>query len=242
MWKNLLFFLLAVTVSVFFVGISSLEAAKANNKPECVELVMVLDKSGSMSGLESDTIGGFNAMIKKEKNLGVKVNVTTVLFSDEIDTIYDREDIHYIKPLTEEDYEVGGMTALLDAVGSTILKVANTKDIKKKGVKVVFVIITDGMENASLEFTKKDVKRLILEKQEKDDWDFIYLGANIDAAQEAGDIGVDRSNAVTYSNTKSGVRKNFEAVAAYMQETVDSEEGIVSESWKEHIEKDETQE
>lgn len=237
MWKKLWFFGFALTLCAFFSAASPAEAAK--EKPERVELVMVLDKSGSMSGLESDTIGGFNAMIEKEKQLGTKVNVTTVLFSDEIDTIHNREDIGDIEPLTDEEYSVGGMTALLDAVGSTILKVSHTKEVAEKGTKVVFVIITDGMENASREFSQNDVKKMISDKQEKAGWDFIYLGANIDAAKEASNIGVHESNAVTYRNTESGVRKNFEAVSAYMEEAV-SESGAGSGKWKDHVEQDET--
>lgn len=240
MGKKWMLSLLALALCVFFVGAAPAEAAKkAKEKPERVELVLVLDKSGSMSGLESDTIGGFNAMIEKERKLDAKVHVTTVLFSDEMDTIYDREDIRRIKPLTDEEYEVGGTTALLDAVGSTILKVSRTPGIEEKGTKVVFVIITDGMENASEEFTQEKVKEMISDKQEKAGWDFIYLGANIDAAKEASNIGVSQKNAVTYRNTGSGVRKNFEAVSAYVAEAVaasDAEEG----SWKEHVEKDET--
>lgn len=241
MWKKWMGAFLTLALCVFLGTASSAEAAakKAKEKPERVELVMVLDKSGSMSGLESDTIGGFNAMIEKEKKLDAKVNVTTVLFSDEIDTIYDRKDIRSVKPLTDEEYEVGGSTALLDAVGSTILKVARTEGIENKGTKVVFVIITDGMENASEEFTQAKVKRMISDKQEKSGWDFIYLGANIDAAKEAGNIGVNKKNAVTYRNTGSGVRRNFEAVSAYVAATAEGSDAE-DESWKEHVEKDET--
>jgi len=202
-----------------------------------VELVMVLDKSGSMSGLESDTIGGFNSMIEKEKKLDAKVNVTTVLFNDKIDTIYSREDIRRIKPLTDKEYEVGGTTALLDAVGSTILKVARTEGIENKDTKVVFVIITDGLENASEEFTREKVKQMISDKQEKAGWDFIYLGANIDAAEEAGAIGVDRENAMTYSNTHTGVRANYDAVSAYVKEAAE-ESGAERGAWKRHVEQD----
>ena len=242
MWKKWMGAFLTLALCVFLGTASSAEAAakKAKEKPERVELVMVLDKSGSMAGLESDTIGGFNAMIEKEKKLDAKVNVTTVLFNDKIDTIYNREDIRRIKPLTDKEYEVGGTTALLDAVGSTILKVSRTEGVQDKGTKVVFVIITDGLENASEEFTKEKVKKMISDKQEKAGWDFIYLGANIDAAKEADSIGVNKKNAVTYRNTGSGVRRNFEAVSAYVAETVessDSERG----SWKEHVEQDDTQ-
>lgn len=239
MWKKILFFALTLALSASFSVASPLEAAQ-KEKPERVELVLVLDKSGSMAGLESDTIGGFNAMIEREKKLDAKVNVTTVFFSDAVDTIYDREDIRNIRPLTDEKYEVGGSTALLDAVGSTILKVSRIKDIEQKGTKVVFVIITDGMENASEEFTKAKVKEMISDKQEKAGWDFIYLGANIDAAKEASNIGVDKKNAVTYRNTGSGVRKNFEAVSAYVAEAV-ADPSAANDSWKDHVEKDEAQ-
>ena len=206
--------------------------AKANGT---TELVFILDRSGSMSGLESDTIGGFNSMIEKEKKLDAKVNVTTVLFNDKIDTIYSREDIRRIKPLTDKEYEVGGTTALLDAVGSTILKVARTEGIENKDTKVVFVIITDGLENASEEFTREKVKQMISDKQEKEGWDFIYLGANIDAAEEADAIGIDRENAVTYSNTHTGVRANYDAVSAYVKEAAE-ESGAKSGAWKRHVE------
>lgn len=239
MWKKWTLSFLALALCAFLGAAVPAEAAQ-KEKPERVELVMVLDKSGSMAGLESDTIGGFNAMIEKEKKLDAKVNVTTVLFNDELDTIYDREDIRRIKPLTDEDYEVGGTTALLDAVGSTILKVARTEGIENKGTKVVFVIITDGMENASEEFTQEKVKKMISDKQEMADWDFIYLGANIDAAKEADRIGVNTKNAVTYRNTGSGVRRNFDAVSAYVAEAVENPDAE-SGSWKEYVEKDETQ-
>ena len=239
MWKKWTLSFLALALCVFLGSAVPAEAA-AKEKPARVELVMVLDKSGSMSGLESDTIGGFNSMIEKEKKLDAKVNVTTVLFNDKIDTIYSREDIRRIKPLTDKEYEVGGTTALLDAVGSTILKVARTEGIENKDTKVVFVIITDGLENASEEFTREKVKQMISDKQEKAGWDFIYLGANIDAEKEAANIGVNKKNAVTYRNTKSGVRRNFDAVSAYVAEAV-ADPSAESGSWKEHVEKDETQ-
>ena len=229
------FFALALAV---FLGAALPAEAAQKEKPERVELVMVLDKSGSMAGLESDTIGGFNAMIEKEKKLDAKVNVTTVLFSDVLDTIYDREDIRRIKPLTDKEYEVGGTTALLDAVGDTILHMEQSGAADRQGTKVIVVIITDGMENASTEFTKAKVKELISDKQEKAGWDFIYLGANIDAAEEADAIGVRKANAVTYKNTSSGVRANYDAVGVYVAERAsgDKESG----AWKDHVEKDET--
>lgn len=233
----------ALLVCLMCVTAASAAAAPAENarksmeRPERIELVLVLDKSGSMQGLESDTIGGFNSMIEKQKALDVPVRVTAVLFNDKMDILYMSRNIREVKPLTGKEYEVGGTTALLDAVGSTILKAEKEPAVKDKGTKVIFVIITDGMENASMEFTKLKVKQMISDKQEKDGWDFIYLGANIDAAQEAGAIGVKKANAVTYRNTESGVRANYDAVSAYVEEA--AEMGAVSSSkWRSHVEED----
>ncbi len=217
---------------------STPRAAAPQEKPSRIELVMILDKSGSMHGLEADTIGGFNAMIEKEKKLGIDVRVTTVLFNDRIDRLYEHREIRSVRPLTERTYETGGTTALLDAVGDTILHMEQSGAADRQGTKVIVVIITDGMENASTEFTKAKVKELISDKQEKAGWDFIYLGANIDAAAEADAIGVRKANAVTYKNTSSGVRANYDAVGVYVAERAggDKESG----AWKDHVEKDET--
>ncbi|MBF1714030.1 MAG: VWA domain-containing protein, partial [Selenomonas sp.] len=197
---------------------SAPRAAAPQEKPSRIELVMILDKSGSMHGLEADTIGGFNAMIEKEKKLGIDVRVTTVLFNDKMDRLYEHREIRNVRPLTERTYETGGTTALLDAVGDTILHMEQSGTADRQGTKVIVVIITDGMENASTEFTKAKVKELISDKQEKAGWDFIYLGANIDAAEEADAIGVRKANAVTYKNTSSGVRANYDAVGVYVAE------------------------
>ena len=217
---------------------STPRAAAPQEKPSRIELVMILDKSGSMHGLEADTIGGFNAMIEKEKKLGIDVRVTTVLFNDKMDRLYEHREIRSVRPLTERTYETGGTTALLDAVGDTILHMEQSGTADRQGTKVIVVIITDGMENASTEFTKAKVKELISDKQEKAGWDFIYLGANIDAAEEADAIGVRKANAVTYKNTSSGVRANYDAVGVYVAERAggDKESG----AWKDHVEKDET--
>ena len=218
---------------------STPRAAAPQEKPSRIELVMILDRSGSMHGLEADTIGGFNAMIEKEKKLGIDVRVTTVLFNDKIDRLYEHRAIQSVRPLTERTYETGGTTALLDAVGDTILRMEQSGAADRQGTKVIVVIITDGMENASTEFTKAKVKELISDKQEQAGWDFIYLGANIDAAKEADNIGVSRKNAVTYRNTGRGVRGNFDAVSAYVAEAV-ADPGSENGSWKDHVEKDET--
>ena len=217
---------------------SAPRATAPQEKPSRIELVMILDKSGSMHGLEADTIGGFNAMIEKEKKLGIDVRVTTVLFNDKMDRLYEHRAIQSVRPLTERTYETGGTTALLDAVGDTILRMEQSGAADRQGTKVIVVIITDGMENASTEFTKAKVKELISDRQEKAGWDFIYLGANIDAAEEADAIGVRKANAVTYKNTSSGVRANYDAVGVYVAERAggDKESG----AWKDHVEKDET--
>ena len=243
MWKKISCAVLACVLWMAFAAVGMAETAMAAavpaEKPERIELVLVLDKSGSMQGLESDTIGGFNSMIKKQKALDVPVRVTAVLFNDKTDMLYESRSIHSVHALTEKEYEVGGTTALLDAVGSTILNVDQKGDIKK-GTKVIFVIITDGMENASTEFTKTKVKQMISDKQEKSGWDFIYLGANIDAVAEAGAIGVKKANAVTYRNTESGVRANYDAVSAYVKEAAEMG-AVASSKWRSHVEEDMSQ-
>ena len=245
MWKKFSSILLTVLLCLVCAAASAQaaedsapRAAAPQEKPSRIELVMILDKSGSMHGLEADTIGGFNAMIEKEKKLGIDVRVTTVLFNDKIDRLYEHREIRNVRPLTERTYETGGTTALLDAVGDTILRMEQSGAADRQGTKVIVVIITDGMENASTEFTKAKVKELISDKQEKAGWDFIYLGANIDAAEEADAIGVRKANAVTYKNTSSGVRANYDAVGVYVAERAsgDKESG----AWKDHVEKDET--
>ena len=213
------------------------DAPKAMEQPKRIELVLVIDKSGSMQGLEKDTIGGFNSMIEKQKKLGINVRVTAVLFNDKTDLLYARRYIQNVRPLTEREYETGDTTALLDAVGGTILKMERSKATECGKTKVIFVIITDGLENASTKFTKQKVKEMISDKQEQDGWDFIYLGANIDAAEEAGAIGVKKANAVTYRNTKSGVRANYDAVSAFVEEA--AERGTAaSAKWRSHVEED----
>ena len=208
-------------------------------KKGLTELVFIVDRSGSMAGLEKDTIGGFNAMLKEQAELAGEARVTTVLFDNQYRLLHDRIDIRAVAPLTEKDYRVGGGTALLDAIGRTMEKIrAVQKQTAEdyRAEKVLFVIITDGMENASTEFTKEKVKKLISDKQEKEGWDFIYLGANIDAAEEAGAIGVSKANAVTYKNTSSGVRANYDAVGVYVAERASGSEK--SDAWKDHVEQD----
>ena len=182
---------------------------------ELTELVFILDRSGSMNGLEEDTIGGFNGMLKKQKEEGEQANVTTVLFDDEVEVIHDRFAIDIVKPLTSEDYYVRGCTALLDAVGQSIKKIENVQKHlpeEHRAGKVIFIITTDGHENSSVEYTYPQIKKMIEAKKEMG-WEFLFLGANIDAPAEAEKIGISRKKAVTYENDHEGVARNFEAVS-----------------------------
>ena len=181
---------------------------------ELTELVFILDRSGSMCGLESDTIGGFNGMLEKQKKEEGKANVTTVLFDDEIELIHDRFPLQIVEPLTDKDYYVRGCTALLDAVGSTVKKVENIQNRlpeELKAKKVIFIITTDGQENASHEYSATMVKKMIEKNQEKG-WQFLFLGANIDAVEEASKLGIAKSHAVQYKNDSKGVQLNYECV------------------------------
>ena len=165
------------------------------------ELVFILDKSGSMEGLEKDTIGGFNAMIEKQKAAGGKAYVSTILFSSDSKVLHDRKSLDEIEPLTETDYEVGGLTALLDAVGGAIKHIGNVhKYAREEDVpsRTIVVITTDGMENASRKYTHDKVKQMINEKKEKG-WEFLFLAANIDAVEGAASIGIEKDRAVNYS-------------------------------------------
>ncbi len=179
------------------------------------ELVFLLDRSGSMSGLESDTIGGFNAMIEKQRNKEGTCEVTSVLFNHRQMTLHDRKDIHAIKPLSDYDYTVRGSTALLDALGETINKITSLHgwmNDDQKPNKVLFVITTDGLENSSREYTYEQIKSMIEEKRRKNDWEFIFLGANIDAVGEATRLGIDKTKAAAYHPDKKGTRMNYQSL------------------------------
>ena len=204
------------------------------------ELVFILDRSGSMGGLESDTIGGFNGMIARQKAEGKQVNVTTVLFDDEVEIIHDRFPIEIIEPLTEKEYFVRGCTALLDAVGAAIEKMDNVQkhlpEAHKAG-KVIFVITTDGLENSSDKYTYEQIRRMISAKKECG-WEFLFLGANIDAGKEAEKIGIARNRSVTYENDSEGVAINFKAVGRAVSKAVQAEcmEVVFDDNWSEEIE------
>ena len=181
-------------------------------KKGLTELVFILDKSGSMSGLESDTIGGFNSMLKKQREEAGECRVTTVLFDNRYTLLHDRIDIRAVSPITEKEYYVGGSTALLDAIGRTIGKITavqkNTAE-DYRAEKVIFIIITDGAENASREYDSAQVKKLIEREKEEHGWEFIFLGANIDAVETASHFGIDSDRAVDYVPDKAGTELNF---------------------------------
>ena len=183
-------------------------------KKDLTELVFILDRSGSMAGLEKDTIGGFNAMIEKQKKEVGQALVTTVLFDHENEMIHDRVDLQTLPAMTEKEYYVRGCTALLDAVGSTIEHIrAIHKYIRKEDLpeKTLFVITTDGMENSSHQYTYKKVQDLI-KKQKKNGWEFLFLGANIDAAKEAARFGIDADFAADYHADSKGTDAVYAAV------------------------------
>lgn len=208
-------------------------------KTNTTELVFILDKSGSMAGLEADTIGGYNAMLNKQKEATGEAIVTTVLFSNGLDLLHDRINIKGVAPITEREYEVGGMTALLDAIGSTIQKIGNVQkrtSEDERAKRVLFVITTDGMENASKEYDAETVKELIANQKKQYDWEFIFLGANIDAVSTAAKFGIHEDFAVKYHADSEGTQVNFEALNEAV--TTFREGRKMDRTWKAKIEKD----
>ena len=184
-------------------------------KKNLTEIVFILDRSGSMAGLEADTIGGFNAMIEKQKKEPGEAFVSTVLFDNHREVIHDRVNIGRIEPMTREQYYVRGSTALLDAVGHAIHHIGNVHKYAReedRPEKTLFVITTDGMENASREYTYEKLKAMIARQKEKYGWEFIFLGANIDAAREAGRFGIDADHAANYHADTQGTAVIYEAV------------------------------
>ena len=176
------------------------------------EIILLLDRSGSMHGLEQDTIGGINSLIAKQNEMAGKTQLTLVLFDDQYELVWNGVDAHTAR-LTEKEYYVRGMTALLDAVGKTILDVghrlAHTKEKDRPG-KVMFVITTDGLENASREFTHKKVQEMIKHQEEKYNWEFIFMGANIDAAKEAAEIGIKAQSARSFEASSEGIQLMYD--------------------------------
>ena len=185
-------------------------------KKGLTELVMIIDRSGSMSGLEADTIGGFNSMIEKQKKEEGEAYVSVVLFDDRSEVLYDRIDIQKVEPVNDKQYYVRGCTALLDAVGSAIHHIGNVhKYAREENVpeKTIMIITTDGMENASRLYTYDKVKRMIERQKERYHWEFMFLGANIDAVKEAGRFGISASRAVRYEHDSVGTKLNYAVVS-----------------------------
>lgn len=207
-------------------------------KKNLTELVFILDRSGSMSGLESDTIGGFNGMLEKQKKEEGEANVTTVLFDDQYELLHDRIAIQGISKVTDKEYYVRGTTALLDAIGKSIQKIANVQKHTSKELcadKVLFVIITDGMENASKEYDYKKIHTLI-DQQKEEGWEFIFLGANIDAVQTADKFGISEDRAVNYHADSEGTALNYKVISDTVS-TIRSKK-YLQDDWKAQIEKD----
>ena len=188
-------------------------------KKNLTELVFIIDKSGSMAGFEADTIGGFNAMIEKQKKGEGEVYVSTVLFDNHSEVIHDRVDIKDIKPMTSADYSVGGCTALLDAVGGAIRHISNVhKYARREDVpeNTIFVITTDGMENASSAYSSARVKEMISKKTEEHGWEFIFVAANIDAIETAGKMGIRSERAANYKQTKQGYADCYASMSEFV--------------------------
>lgn len=189
---------------------------KEKIKNNVTELVFILDRSGSMQGLEKDTIGGFNAMIEKQRKQDGECYVSTVLFDDVSEVLHDRVKLSEIKAMTEEDYFVRGCTALIDAIGGAIKHIANIhKYARPEDVPehTLFVITTDGMENASHRFSSNEVKKMIEHEKEKYGWEFLFIGANIDAIETAAHFGIDRERAVNYHADQEGTKVLYETVS-----------------------------
>lgn len=205
-----------------------------------IEVVFILDRSGSMSGLEKDTIGGFNSMLEKQKKEEGEVLVSTVLFDDKAEVIHDRVSIDKVPTLTDREYYVRGCTALLDAVGGAIHHIGNVhKYVRKEDVptKTLFIITTDGFENASRNYTYEKVKSMIERQKKKYGWEFLFIGANIDAAKEAKRFGIDEDMSANYVPDEVGTTVNFMAMSEAITQVRTTNHSLNS-SWKKKIDED----
>lgn len=209
-------------------------------KKGLTEIVFILDRSGSMSGLEADTIGGFNSLIRKQQKEPGEAIVSTVLFDDTCDVIHDRVPMEKVEKLTEDTYFVRGCTALLDAVGGAIHHIGNIHKYAReedRPEKTMFIITTDGLENASRRYNYKQVKQMVERQKEKHGWEFLFLGANMDAIKAAGTIGIHADRAVTYQCDMAGTALNFEVLSAAIHH-VRSSDMLLAASWKRKIDED----
>jgi uncharacterized protein YegL len=208
-------------------------------KKGLTELVFILDRSGSMSGLESDTIGGYNGLLEKQKQEEGEAVITTVLFDDHVELLHDRINLRGVAPITEKEYFVRGSTALLDAIGKTISKIGNAQKHtaeEERAERVLFVITTDGMENASREYSLKLVREMIERQKTRYGWEFLFLGANIDAAETAESFGIHRDMAVNYNPDGEGTQLNYQVLSDVVTSFRDG--ATIHENWKATIEKD----
>lgn len=202
------------------------------------ELVFILDRSGSMGGLESDVIGGFNDMIARQKELPGAVRVTTVLFDHAVETLHDRTPLERVAPLTARDYTVRGCTALLDAIGSTVRRINKRQKADPSGRPdhTIVVITTDGLENASTRFSLDEVRALVEKRTKKNGWEFLFMGANMDAIATAAGLGIGAARAATYVNDAQGTAAVYAAACdAVAQMRMGSS---LDAGWKSAIEKD----
>lgn len=208
-------------------------------KKGLTDLVFILDRSGSMSGLESDTIGGYNAMLEKQKKEAGEARISTVLFDNEYELLHDGIDLQEVNPITEREYYVRGTTALLDAIGRTISKIRNLQNhVSEEEIAehIMFVIITDGYENASKEYTLDKVRMMIEEQRDKHSWEFIFLGANIDAIATAESFGIREDRASNFKADSEGVSLNYEVISEAVSELRVNKS--LAKDWKDRIEDD----
>ena len=208
-------------------------------KKNLTELVFILDRSGSMAGLEKDTIGGFNSMIERQRATEGEVIISTVLFDNTCEVIHDRVDIRKIEPMTEKQYFVRGCTALLDAVGGAIHHIGNVHKYARdedRPEHTMFVITTDGMENASHHYGSDRVKQMIERQKSKYGWEFLFLGANIDAVETAGNFGIDADRAVNYHSDSEGTALNYEVLSEAICSVRCSKP--LGREWKKRIDED----
>ena len=209
---------------------------KKNTKTNKSELVFILDRSGSMSGFEKATISGYNEMLQKQQKAEGEAYLTTVLFNDSERILHDRIPLQGVRPITAEEYQTNGCTALLDAMGHTLERIFDVQKYtakKERAAQVIFVIITDGYENSSTEYSYKAINRLVLQAKEKG-WEFIFMGANMDAIAEASKFGIKASRAVAYYQDEAGVKENYSAIGSVLCQLRCN--SPIDDSWKADIE------
>lgn len=210
-------------------------------KQGLTELVFILDRSGSMSNLEKETIGGYNSTLERQKNEKGEAYVSTVLFDNEMEVLHDRIPIQKVAPLTEKEYYARGSTALMDAIGRAIHHIGNVHKYAReedRPEKTIFVITTDGYENASREYGIQQVQSMIKRQEEKYHWEFLFLGANIDAVETAESIGIHSNRAANFIADDEGVEKMFEAQEMFLCEIRQDRAGAFDDSWKRKLDAD----